>query len=80
MALSLSSKNRLFIFLGLFASIFFVSPSAFADDVFDEEVEKVEVISDTIAGIISAMTSVAILPMGISSAMKCFRHIVLNNV
>jgi uncharacterized protein YggE len=47
---------------------------------FDQEVEKINTMSATIAGIVTAMTDVAILPMGISAAMKTFRHIVLNNV
>jgi len=47
---------------------------------FQDQISQIENLSDTIAGIVAAMTSVAILPMGISSAMKCFRHIVLNNV
>lgn len=47
---------------------------------FDEEVEKVNTMSDTIAGIVSTMTDVAILPMGIGASMRVFRHIVLQNV
>ncbi|MDJ0844938.1 MAG: hypothetical protein QNJ08_11945 [Crocosphaera sp.] len=47
---------------------------------FDEEVEKVNTMSDTIAGIVASMTDVTILPMGIGASMRVFRHIVLANV
>ncbi len=47
---------------------------------FEDEVEKVNTMSDTIAGIVSTMTDVAILPMGIGASMRTFRHIVLQNV
>ncbi len=47
---------------------------------FDQEVDKVNTMSDTIAGIVASMTDVAILPMGIGASMRVFRHIVLANV
>ncbi len=47
---------------------------------FDKEVEKVNTMSDTIAGIVASMTDVTILPMGIGASMRVFRHIVLANV
>lgn len=47
---------------------------------FENEVEKVNVMSDTIAGIVASMTDVTILPMGIGASMRVFRHIVLANV
>lgn len=47
---------------------------------FETEVEKVNVMSDTIAGIVASMTDVTILPMGIGASMRVFRHIVLANV
>lgn len=47
---------------------------------FDDEVEKVNAVAGTISGIVTGMTDVAILPMGISASMRTFRHIVLQNV
>ncbi len=47
---------------------------------FDDEIDKVNVLSTTIAGIVAAMTDVAVFPMGISASMKIFRHVVLSNV
>lgn len=56
--------------------------SAHAQDIpdFDQEVDKIDVLASTIAGIVSTMTSVTVLPMGISASMRTFRHIVLANV
>jgi hypothetical protein len=76
--MSKTKKLVLPILIG-FASFFCAVSSASAEG-FEEEVQKVNTMSETIIGIISAMTNVAILPMGISSAMRSFRHIVLQNV
>ncbi len=47
---------------------------------FETEVDKVVALSDTINGILSSMTTLAVLPMGLSASMKTFKHIVLANV
>lgn len=74
-----SGLKNSFYALVLFGTLI-VGVSSARADAFEDEVEKVNVLSDTIAGIVSGMTTVAITPMGLGAAMKVFRHIVLNNV
>ena len=72
-------KNAIRALLGV-AIVLTISGVTNAQPKFEDEVEKIDVMSGTIAGIVALMTDVAILPMGISASMKTFRHIVLNNV
>jgi hypothetical protein len=79
--LSKPSKLKRFLLMtatGVVISLACVAPAS--ANQFDEAVDQIDDISETIQGIVTGMTQVAILPMGISSAMKAFRHIVLNNV
>ncbi|WP_107668954.1 hypothetical protein [Cyanothece sp. BG0011] len=47
---------------------------------FQEEMDKITTLAITLAGVVAVMTDVVILPMGISSAVRTFRHVVLQNV
>ncbi len=76
--LSILQKNAL---LSLLVAVAVVGVATQANaQKFEDEVEKVNVMSDTIAGIVASMTDVTILPMGIGASMRVFRHIVLANV
>ncbi len=76
--LSVLKKNAL---LSLLVAVAVVGVATKANaQKFEDEVEKVNVMSDTIAGIVASMTDVTILPMGIGASMRVFRHIVLSNV
>lgn len=80
--LSKPSKLKRFLLMsatGAAISLACVAIPANASE-FEDAVDQIDTISTTIQGIVTGMTQVAILPMGISSAMKAFRHIVLNNV
>ncbi len=76
--LSVLKKNAL---LSLLVAVAVVGVATKANaQKFEDEVEKVNIMSDTIAGIVASMTDVTILPMGIGASMRVFRHIVLANV
>ncbi len=76
--LSVLQKNAI---LSLLVAVAVVGVSTKANaQKFEDEVEKVNIMSDTIAGIVASMTDVTILPMGIGASMRVFRHIVLANV
>jgi len=51
-----------------------------ANAAYSDEVQKINDMVDTLAGMTSGMTDVAVLPMGLGAAMQTFRHIVLRNV
>ncbi|MDJ0662869.1 MAG: hypothetical protein QNJ42_25780 [Crocosphaera sp.] len=76
--LSILQKNAILSLVVAFAVVG-VATNAHAQK-FEDEVEKVNIMSDTIAGIVASMTDVTILPMGIGASMRVFRHIVLANV
>ena len=76
--LSILQKNAILSLL-VAVAVVGVATNAHAQK-FEDEVEKVNIMSDTIAGIVASMTDVTILPMGIGASMRVFRHIVLANV
>ena len=47
---------------------------------FQEEMDKISTLATTLAGVVAVMTDVVLLPMGISSGVRTFRHVVLANV
>ncbi len=66
--------------VALFAAFLVVGLATSARADFDAEIGKIQDVTDSLAGMVAAFTDVVVLPMGISSAVKTFRHVVLMNV
>lgn len=82
--LAISSRDNFSLLPRFFCSILTARMSPISVSgcgmLFHLQIHQIDVLLASLAGIVSSMVTLAILPMGLSAAIKIFRHLVLNNV